>query len=171
MKLCEEYCIRNSNIKPQIKHVSQGFCFFGEEQNLLIIKWQQHGCHPGFYDFHECVLQDRIRLKYQKLVAWDEYEDYVLSWCKSNSILFNKTKIFETVWEFFVKRNESFLAENYNPQEVFVTLDEESKERTVSIINFIEKLQAKHPFVYDIWQHKISNIIFNYNHWMRGLCN
>jgi hypothetical protein len=69
MLLCDEYALRNEIPVCPIKFVKKGFGFFGENNNLLVIKWIQNGPSPGYYEISECNLEKTIKtikIKYSK---------------------------------------------------------------------------------------------------------
>lgn len=169
MKLWEDYALRCGLTDPQVKHVSKGFSFFGEDKKLLVIRWRQDKCHPGFYEISECAFQNRIRLLSQKNISWDDYEDYIFSWCRSNVIVFDKIKVFDFVWEFFIRKNDIFFSSNYDPYEIYPTLDKENSKRLVCAFDFLEKIKVRNLSIYDMWNSKLSDIIFKYNYWMSSL--
>ena len=169
MFLHEEYALRKG-LSIGVKHVSKGFLFFGQDCRLLVIKWSQPGPHPGDYEISECVLGKRVKVLGHQNISWDRYEDYLLSWVSEHDdFVSNKAKIFHLVWEWFLRRNDKFFADNYDPIEIYSTIDATDSDRIINAMSFLEKLSKKQPQIFNFWNTKSSEIIAKYSHWLVSL--
>jgi hypothetical protein len=166
MLLFEEYAGRKQIKIGPIKFVKKGFAFFGEKNYLFVIKWMQHGPHPGFYEISECSLEKRIRTIKVNNVHWEEYESFILNWKQKNKIIFDKKTIFFLSWEYFIRKNDRFFSENYTPDQVFPTVDENNPNRMLDCFDFLEHISKKHPDISNFWHNKLSEIISLYCHWL-----
>lgn len=168
MLLYEEYALRNKISICPIRFVKKGFAFFGENNHLLVIKWIQNAPSPGIYEISECVLEKSIRTMKVDNVSWEDYEQFMKEWAKNNSIVTDRENIFCLTWEYFVRKNENFLLQNYGPYDVYPTIDCENKNRVLDSTLFLEKL-SKHKFIFDFWNNKLSEVISLYCYWIDSL--
>lgn len=165
MLLCDEFCVKNKIPICPIKFVKKGFAFFGQNNNLLVIKWIQNGPSPGFYEISECCLEKSIKTIKVDNVNWEEYEKFLKDWTQTHSILKDKKEIFYLTWEYFIRKNENFLLENYGPYEIYCTIDKENKNRILDSMIFLEKI-SKHKSIFDFWNDKLSEVISLYSYWL-----
>ena len=169
MLLCDEYSTRHNLPINQVKFVKKGFAFFGQKNDLLVIKWRQEGPHPGFYEISECALEKRIRTIKVDNVSWEDYEYFIRSWKQKNKIITDKNSIFLLAWEYFIRKNDKFFSENCDIEEVFKTLDETNENRIVDCVYFLEKLSTRHSNIANFWHDKLSDIVFSYCYWLNHL--
>jgi len=170
VRLCEEYYKRNGLSFPHARHETKGFVFFNGGRDLLSIRWTQPGPHPGSYEISECVLESRIRSTKNSSVSWDEYEDFMQGWVSSNEgIVSCSTKVFDLSWQYFIRRNEKILAKNYDPVEIYATVDEDNPSRMASASVLLSTMQSKNPVEFNFWHSKAINIISSYSYWTAEL--
>jgi hypothetical protein len=167
MLLCEEYASRHKIKILPILYVQKGFLFFDEDKKLLVIKWMKQGPHPGFYEISECKLDNKIKTIKNSYVNWDEYEKYLTNWIRSrDQIVSSSSEVFDLVWQYFLRKNDKTLAENYDSFEIFETVNEKNSKRILNAVCFLEKLSKKHPSIADFWSSKANDIISKYSYWL-----
>lgn len=166
MLLRDEYCLRNNISLAKVKFIKKGFAFFGEQNLLLVIKWIQEGNHPGFYEISECSLEKRIITLEIKNIMWEEYENYIINWASSHSIITNREVIFNLIWEYFIRKNEDFFIKNYTIDEIFKTIDEKNSDRVLSCIQLLDDISLKNKNIYNFWVEKLTEVINLYCHWL-----
>lgn len=167
MRLCEEYLLRNSLDPKHARHVPKGFLYFEGGQRLLCIEWANHGPHPGFYEISECELGKTCKTLRSHRVQWEDYETHILSWLEQGrSPVFDKTKIFDLTWQYFMRRHEKDVAGLLPLSEIYKTLDVENPSRLVDCLSLIERLSVDRPHAADFWRKRAFDIVSLYCHWM-----
>jgi hypothetical protein len=168
MLLRDEFLTRNRIFTTNVKFVKKGFAFFGENNDLLVIKWTSQGLSPGFYEISECILDKYIRTIKVNNIEWEDYENFLKNWALSNSIVTDKKIIFNLTWEYFIRKNESFLLQNYNHDEIFKTIDENNNNRMFDSMMFLDKI-SKHKSLFDFWNEKLTEVISCYCYWIASI--
>lgn len=172
MYLCEEYALRKKINFKCVRHVQKSFLFFDQENKLLVIKWTNQGNHPGYYEISECLLDSKIKTIKNNHVYWEQYEEFILNWLDCHNLLVSdKSEVFNLVWQYFLRRNDKFFSENYDPIEIYETISQKDSKNILNAIDFLEKISDKHPAVFDFWQKKASDVISKYAYWMLDLKN
>jgi hypothetical protein len=170
LRLCDEYLLRNSLEPRCARHVHKGFLYFEEGRRLLCIEWANHGPHPGFYEFSECELGRRCRTLSLKRVQWEEYESHLVSWVGSASgLVFDKTKVFDLTWQYFLRRHEDSLVGLVPLSEIYGTADENNPSRLVDCMALLERVSVVLPEAVKFWHSRAFDIVSLYCHWLGGL--
>ena len=166
MRLCDEYSERFGLTPLRLRHCSKFFLLFGSGKNLLSCKWIQNGS-SGYYEFCECFLGKSLRVLKREKVEWDSYETFLEDWIKSHEgIVFDKTDIFNLVWEYFATSNDRLISLSYDPVLVYETLSGDKKARVVSAMNLVDDMLKSNPQLAKFWNGKAMEIISRYAHWV-----
>lgn len=170
MRLCEEYAQRKSLIRKYVIHSSKGFVYFEGGRKILTLLWCQDGIHPGFYQFSECLLKDRIVTLNTHEVSWGDYESWLTEWKKSKSdIVFCRDFIFRLTWEYFLRRNEVPIMEEFPLSVIFPTLDENNPSRVADAIDLVDRISLKNIHVSKFWHEKAFEVVSKYMYWIRDI--
>ena len=167
MRLCDEYLNRRGLKINYAVHVEKGFVYFGRESRLLSIRWEQIGPHPGFYEFSECVLDQRCRVLRSDRVEWDDYETSLLNWKTSaGEIVSDKTKVFDLTWQYFLRRHEEDMFALFPLSVLHSTIDPSNRFRLIACANVLESLETRLPSAADFWHSRAFDIVSCYCHWL-----
>lgn len=166
MLLCEEYASRMNLRGPSVSYASITHAFFGNNRRLTI-RWMSQGFHPGFFEISEFKIGSQSPL-YISNVQWNEYENHILKWVKSNdAVVVDRSEIFKIAWAHFLSVNDSALAEKYDPKEIYLTF--KSSAPVVAITEILEKIAVCTPRLYDFWNSRCMEMVSNYGYWLRDL--
>lgn len=167
MRLCDEYSERFGLAPLRLRHCSKFFLFFGPDNNLLSCKWIQNGS-SGYYEFCECFLGKSLKVLKREKVEWDLYETFLENWIESHEeeIVFDKTKVFNLVWEYFVASNDRLFSLSYDPVLVYETLSGDEKARMVCAMDLVGDILESNPQLARFWNGKAMEIISRYAHWI-----
>lgn len=169
MYLYEEYLSRKNLNSNGLKHTDKAYIFFGPH-SLLSIKWTQKFTNPGVYEISECCLKNKnVKVLSTNRVFWEEYHSFIGLWHSrnKNNLIFDRSKIFEFTWHFFLRKYEKSLTEYL--AEVFETIDPDNSERVLKIADFLEKLTQEKPDISNFWESRLSSIFSHYAYWMKEL--
>lgn len=152
---------------PYVKHASKSYVFFGEDNDLLCVKWLPQGAHPGIYEISRHKLGRQMPYDSAR-VDWDDYEKYMVGWSLNYEVVAsNKTDVFRLVWLHFIVGNEKTLAAEYDPLEVYGTL--EGSDSVLRAVDFIEKFSEENSVLHSFWSSCCLDIMENYGYWLAGL--
>lgn len=170
MRLYEEY-LHRSGLRPlHARHQRKGFLYFNDGDLLLSLSWINSGNHPGYYDFCECKLDTKCRIIKSHRVDWDEYESWFISWLStSRKIIFDKKKIFDLTWEYFLRRNEDSLIGSISLSEIYSTIDPHNPHRLLNRFELLDKMRDRNQAVADFWHSRALDIVSLYCHWVAEL--
>lgn len=163
MYICEEYYFRKNLSIPSIKYVDLGFIFFNKNK-ILKIEWEKNKPRPGIYNISECFLEKTIKTTKRHEVSWSEYEFFLKDWIRDKEFIVDKNQIFILLWNYFLRRYESFFAENYDPFQIYETLEGENK--ITNALDLLDSIYQENKTVYDFWDLKINEILHNYCYWL-----
>lgn len=170
MRLCDEYLLRNSISPNYARHVQKGFLYFEGGSRLLCVEWVVHGVHPGFYEMSECVLARTCRTLSSERVEWDEYESHLVSWMgAARDPVFDKTRVFDLTWQYFLRRHEDCLLGLVPLSEIHKTVDEGNSSRLVDCMDVLERISVVRPEASDFWRSRAFDIVSLYCYWMNDL--
>lgn len=170
MRLSEEYLLRNSLNPRHARHVARGFLYFQDGRRLLSIEWVAHGPHPGFYEVSECVLERVCRTLSSARVEWDEYESYLVDWrSRATDLVFDKQKIFDLTWRYFLRRHESVILGVLPLSCILKTIDESNPQRIVDCLGMVERLDALDSSLSGFWRSRAFEVVSLYCHWMKDI--
>jgi hypothetical protein len=158
MRLCDEYMKRMALNPLFLRHSSKSFLFFESGAKLLSIKWINTP-DAGVYEFVECILGSVVKPLKKDRVDWSSYEHFLNSWLRNNrEFVFEESRVFSLVWNFFVIRNDLSLSKNKNPYLVYQSLND---------LNLAKKIADESSF----WNGKFGDILKNYAYWLKdGQC-
>jgi hypothetical protein len=150
----------------RLRHCSKFFLFFNSGSDLLSCKWIQEGS-SGYYEFCECKLGKTVKVLKKDKVEWDGYEAFLKGWLDCHGgLVFDKTKIFNIVWEFFVVRNDKWLSSQYDPFVVYDTLSGDERIRMLRAMDIVEEILKSNTNVSTFWNGKAMEIVSRYAHWV-----
>jgi len=163
MRLCDEYSIRMGLGPLFLRHSSKCFLFFESGEKLLSVKWLNSSNSSGHYEFLECVLGNVVNVLKSTTVEWSSYEKCLFDWMSGHSgFVFEKDRVFNLSWNFFVSRSDFFLAERYDPFLIYSTLD-------VSRVELARKIADDIPDgPNSFWHSKSGEILNRYAYWLEG---
>lgn len=169
MRLCDEYSERMGLGRLYLRHSARFFLFFDEGDRLLSCKWVHNNVSCGHYEFSECLLGRTVNSLGRSRVEWDDYENFLSRWLGSHGgLVFDKAKVFDLAWLFFLRRNDRPLSSLADPEAIYSTLDESNKFRGRVALELLESISAVAPVVYDFWHARASKIVSSYAHWLEG---
>lgn len=169
MRLCDEYLVRNGIEVNYARYIRRGFVYFRGGERLLSIEWNESGAHPGYYDLSECVLETRCRVLSSRRVEWDEYEERLVEWRRSEDIVLDKSLIFDLTWSYFLRRHESVLIREFPLSQIHATIDRRNESRLLECARVLEVLSERAPKAADFWHSKAFDIVSLYCHWIGSL--
>jgi len=164
MRLCDEYGQR-MGLSPLIfRHYSKSFLFFDSGSKLLSIKWfSSSNSSSGRYEFIECTLGKIVKTLSKDGVEWADYEKSLEVWMSNHDgFVFDDKKVFNLTWNFFVVRNDVYLAERYDPFLIYSTLGLDKIDLAMTIANEIPARSAN-----SFWGGQPGNILKNYAYWLK----
>ena len=166
MRLCDEYCERMGLEKLFLRHSSRFFLFFEDGDKLFSCKWIHNNSSCGHYEFCESSLGRSVSRLRSEEVEWDEYEAFLAGWLRSNGgLVFERAKIFDLTWSFFLRRNDRFLASSMNPMLVYESVKASNKTRSATALDIVSEASLEAA---GFWNSKASDIISKYAHWLAG---
>lgn len=166
MRLCEEYVSRKGLAPYAYKRAEKCFLLYKDQRSVLVIKWTSPGPHPGDYEFSECSLEKVPRVLNSERVSWEDYEPFIRDRILPRDIVSGRQEVFRRSWEFFLRRNDDFLAANFDPVEVRKTLDD-----VVLAMSFLDKVGLVSPKVRDFWWTKAGEMANKYAFWICDLAS
>jgi hypothetical protein len=144
-----------------LRHSARFFLFFEDGDKLFSCKWIHNNSSCGHYEFCESSLGKSVSRLRSEEVEWDEYEVFLSGWLRSNGgFVFERAKIFDLTWSFFLRRNDRFLADSLNPMLVY-----ESLNAPATALDLVSKTGLEAA---GFWNSKASEIISKYAHWLAG---
>lgn len=166
MRLFQEYEARHGFRSNCAVHVRKGFVYLRGGEELLFIRWDEAGPHPGFYTLSECVLDASCRTVRSHKVVWDEYEPVMSDLiAKSNPIVSDPNRVFSLTWEYFVRKHEVLLAGFFPLSRVARTLDSANPSRLVDCFEVLDDLVQVSPAASQFWRSKAFPLIDSYCYW------
>lgn len=169
MRLCDEYSERMGLGRLFLRHSSRFFLFFDDGERLFSCKWIHNNSSCGHYEFSENILGRTVSLVRRDEAEWDEYEDFLAGWLGSHDgLVFDRLKVFDLSWMFFLKRNDRFLSSNVDPSAVYATVDKSNPLRSVAALDLVGRISSSNLEVARFWNSRSSEIISKYAHWLDG---
>jgi hypothetical protein len=150
---------------------------------VLSIKWVEHDVHPGQYrikilrptrnSIKAQVLLDNI-LRRDKVLNWDEYEDFVLGWARTigrNDVAISQSQAYIAAWEMFMLCCDNDIAAWHRNDIFFPTIDPtiDDFQRAQAIDDALRYCDARLPGVYAMWSRQIECHVFNHCSWLAEL--
>lgn len=168
MRLCDEYSDRMGLGTLHLRHSSRFFLFFHGGERLFSCKWVRNSS-CGHYVFSESVPGRVVVSARRDEVEWDGYEDFLAGWLRSHDgLVFGRTRVFDLAWLFFLRRNDKFLSLNFDPSEIYSTVDRSNSLRSAAALDLVGRISAMNPEVAGFWNSKSGEIISKYAHWLDG---
>lgn len=166
MRLCDEYCQRMGLAPLVLRHSSKFFMFFDNGARLLSSRWINSANSMGYYEVCECRLTSVVAVDSKERVEWSDFEKFIDGWLNSHSgLVFDRAKIFDLVWDFFVRRNDRFLSVNYDPALVHSTLDSSNPDRSSAAMDMVQEIMSMNCDAGRFWNDKAQEILSRYAHW------
>jgi hypothetical protein len=150
-----------------LRHTNKFFLFFEGGDKLLSVKWVNVGASSGNYEFFECILGKTVKVLSKQDVEWADYENFLSSWLSSHAgFVFDENKVFLLVWLFFVKRNDRFLSDNFDPFLVLSSVDLKSESAASAAKKILNKMRSCRSPAVHFWDNKANEIINKYAFWL-----
>lgn len=167
MRLCDEYCQRMGLAPLVLRHSSKFFVFFNDGAKLFSCRWINSSSSLGYYEACECRLTSVVAVDSREKVEWDHFEKFMDGWLRNHSgLVFDRARIFDLVWDFFVRRNDRFLSANYDPLLIYSTLDASNPGRSSLAMDVVQEILSMDCDAGRFWESKAQEILSRYAHWL-----
>jgi len=189
MQLYEEYLTRHGIKDLKIaKHVEEGTVFYKSDSDhfwrVLWVKWMEPEIHPGHYVVRilkprhnggqsynhtferrhtHLPLFDNI-LRRDKILHWDEYEDFILGWSRTidhADVAATRTSAFVAAWEMFLCCFDEMFAQSGCSGKFFSTVNPNlnEKQRYNAVQESLLYCANDIPLVYEAWMDRMDNYL------------
>lgn len=166
MRLFHEYESRRCFSSKCAVHVRKGFVYLRGGSELLSIRWNEVGPHPGFYTLSECVLDTACRTIRSHKVVWDEYETRLVEiLTRAAPVVSDPNMVFYLTWEYFVRKHEFLFAGCFPLSRIARTLDSSNPSRLADCLDALEDLGRTSPAAVNFWHSKAFSVIDSYCYW------